>query len=239
MRRLFPASRKLVPAGVMACAAIVTSLAACSGGGGGSGDPLSGMDPNQITMKAFTDLKNATSVHVTGPENNSGTTYDLTATLGSTNCQANFAQPGKGSYSVLKVGGITYFSATKNWWQNHNASGQDLNTLTGKFVKVGPNSTTLNALGALCHPSQLAGPFTGNVTGMINKGWTTVNGQKALHIGDSGDSAGIYVSDSSTPEVLRLDGSSSLDLSFTNYNAPLNLTAPPPSQVLDGKKMGF
>jgi hypothetical protein len=224
-------------AGAVACAAIMAGLSAC--GGGGSGDPLGGMDANQITMKAFSDLNNASSVRVTGPSNGGGTNYNLDVTLGASNCQGSYATPSKGTFHVLTLDGTTYFSANQLYWKSSGATGSNLTQLTSHYIKVGPNSRTLAALNTLCHPSQLAKSFTGNVTGMVKRGWTTINGQKVMHITDSGDASGIYVSDTSTPEVIRLDAGSNLDLLFSDYNAPLNLAAPPASQVMDGKKMGF
>lgn len=234
MRSLLPASRI---ATAVACAAIVAGLSACSSGSGG--DPLSGMSANQITMKAFSDLNSASSVHVTGPSDGGGTDYNLDVTLGATNCQGSYATPSKGTFQVMDLNGTTYFSANQLYWKSTGATGSNLTLLSSHYIKVGPNSTTLAALNTLCHPSQLAKPFTGQVSGMVEHGWTTINGQKVMHITDGGDSSGIYVTDSSTPEVVRLSSGSTLDLVFSDYNAPLSLTAPPASQILDGKKMGF
>ncbi len=231
--------RWVVPAAL--CVAVAAGTAACGGSGGG---PLSGMDANQITMKAFADLKVASSVHVKGPTNENGLQYNLDVTLGATNCQGSFASSAKGTFNVLKVNGSTYFSADPTFWKVAGTGGtlgaaKTADTFTGKYLKVGPDSKTLAALGVLCHPTQLAGPFSGQVSGMVERGYTTINGQKALHITDSADTDGIYVSVSSTPEVLRLDAGSNAELSFTNYNAPLNFTPPPASLTLDGKKYGF
>ncbi len=230
--------RKRAFAGAVVCAAILTSAAAC-GGSGSPGNPLSGMTADQITMNAFKNLKNAESVHVTGPENSNGQSYNLNATLGKDGCKGTFATPSKGSYSVLKVDGSTYFSADDTFWKLAHAAGSSLTLLDGKYLKVGPDSATLNALGALCQPSQLASSFTGQVSGMVERGYTMINGQKAMHITDAGDPDGIYVSDTATPEVLRLDAGSNANLYFTDYNAPLNLTPPPANLTLDGKKYGF
>lgn len=238
MRSLLPVSRKRASvAGALACAAIVAGLSACSSGG--SGDPLGGMNANEITMKAFSDLNSASSVHVSGPSNGGGTNYNLDVTLGATNCQGTYATQAKGTFHVLTLNGTTYFSANQLYWKSSGATGSNLTLLTSHIIKVGPNSQTLAALNTLCHPSQLAKSFTGNVSGMIERGWTTINGQKVMHITDSGDAAGIYVSDTSTPEVIRLNSGSNLNLLFSSYNAPMGLTAPPASQVIDGKKMGF
>jgi hypothetical protein len=213
------------------------AVTAC--GGSGSSNPLSGMSADQITTTAFANLKAAKSVHVTGPSDDSGQVYDLDVTLGTTNCQGTYSSAAKGSFSILKVNGSTYFSANPTFWKLSGAGGASLTTLDGKYLKVGPNSATLKALGVLCTPGQLASPFSGAVSGMVERGYTTVNGQKALHITDSTDPDGIYVSVSSKPEVLRLDAGSNADLYFTSYNAPVNLTAPPANLTLDGKKYGF
>ena len=58
MRGHLTSSRKRAIAGAVICAGIVAGTAAC-GGSGSPGNPLSGMDPNKITMDAFQNLKNA------------------------------------------------------------------------------------------------------------------------------------------------------------------------------------
>lgn len=238
VRTPFTSSRRIrTAAGAALSVAIVAGAAtAC---GGGPGGPLSGMSADQITTQAFANLKAAKSVHVTGPSNDAGQEYNLNITLGTSNCQGTYSTASKGSFSILKVNGTTYFSADPTFWKQSGAAGASLTTLDGKYLRVGPNSTTLNALGVLCHPSQMASAFTGAVSGMVEHGYTTVNGQKALHITDSADPDGIYVSVTSTPEVLRLDAGSNANLYFTDYNAPLSLTAPPADLTLDGKKYGF
>jgi hypothetical protein len=228
-------------AGIALCLAIAAGTAACGGSGSGQ---LGGMDANQITMKAFANLKAASSVHVTGPTNENGLQYNLNVTLGATNCQGTFATSAKGTFTVLKINGATYFSADPTFWKvagtgGNLGSAETAATFTGKYLKVGPDSRTLAALGVLCHPSQLAGPFSGQVSGMVERGYTTINGQKALHITDSADADGIYVSVSSNPELLRLDAGGNANLIFTKYNAPLNLSPPPANLTLDGKKYGF
>jgi hypothetical protein len=224
-------------AGVVVGLAVLAGTTACSGGSGSPGDPLSGTSANQITTEAFANLKSVSSVHVAGQMSNGGQPETINVTLGATDCQGTFTTQAKGAYSILTVNGATYFIAGQTFWKTSGASGSSLTLLTGKYLKVGPNKSTLAALGAMCHPSQLAG-YNGTITGMVNHGITTFNGQKALHITDSGDAAGIYVTDTSTPELLHMTASST-DLTFSNFNAPLNLTAPPANQTLDGKKYGF
>ncbi len=244
-----PASRKRVGrrklawtslravAGAVLGAAIAAGSAAC--GGSGPGNALSGMSANQITMKAFADLEAASSVRVTGPANEGGQRYNLDITLGAVNCRGTYATPAKGTFWVLKVGGSTYFSADPAFWKLSGVTGAALTLLDGKYLKVAPDSQTLAALGTLCHPSQLASAFSGQVSGMTERGYTTINGRKALHITDSGDADGIYVSVSPAPEVLRLDAGSTANLYFTDYNAPLRLTPPAADVTLDGKPYGF
>jgi hypothetical protein len=224
-------------AGVVVGLVVLAGTAACGGGSGSPGDPLSGTSANQITSEAFANLKSASSVHVAGQMGTSGQAETINVTLGTDNCQGTFSTQAKGPYSILTVNGSTYFSAGQTFWKASGATGSGLTLLTSKYVKVGPRKSTLDALGVMCHPSQLVG-YNGAITGMVNHGITTFNGQKALHITDSGDAAGIYVSDTSTPELLHMTAGLT-DLTFSNFNVPLNLTAPPANQTLDGKKYGF
>jgi len=59
-----------------------------------------------------------------------------------------------------------------------------------------------------------------------------------LQIRATGQPGSEYVTNSASPEIVRLDTSSGI-LDFSDYNAPLTLTPPPASETVDGSKYGF
>jgi hypothetical protein len=105
----------------------------------------------------------------------------------------------------------------------------------GKTLWIKPNDAFWK------HAAGDAGAALGDlVDGKYIKPSTKDSGQPALQLEDAADSANAYVTVSAQPEFLRLaSGGSEGQLDFTQYNAPLHLSPPPASQVLDGAKYGF
>lgn len=61
-------------------------------------------------------------------------------------------------------------------------------------------------------------------------------------IKDTADSSVMYISDTTTPEVLRISGESGTDgghLDFSGYGATAAISAPPASQTVNGAQFGF
>ena len=84
--------------------------------------------------------------------------------------------------------------------------------------------------------------FDKEITGFVKDGTATVNGQavEAFKQPTHAGSGTVYISQSSTPEIVRLQGPSNEgQINFTNYNAPATITAPAASDVIDGSKFGL
>jgi hypothetical protein len=113
--------------------------------------------------------------------------------------------------------------------------------VSGKYIKLGSNSD-LASFAQLCNPSTLSTAFAKQDTGFVKAGTATVNGQQALAFKQPKNAANgtVYVSDSATPQILRIAGPAGQgSIDFSDYNAPATITAPPASQVIDGTKFGL
>jgi hypothetical protein len=214
-----------------------TSSASAQGGGA-----LDGLSADQIASKATADLKVVSSVHVKGAVKSSGQNMALDLTLGTQGCTGTMGISGQGSFVLLKIGQTLWIKPDDAFWKH--AAGSDgagvIDLLSGKFIKTSASGSSLASIGDLCNPAKFAKSFGSNMTGMAKGSTTTIAGQPALQIKDTGDSASAYVTVEAKPEFLRLDGGGSNgQLDFTNYNAPLHLTPPSAADTLDGAKYGF
>jgi hypothetical protein len=68
---------------------------------------------------------------------------------------------------------------------------------------------------------------------------TRINGQRALKVSDTKDSAYVYVTDTAQPRLLQLidpsaDGLTSLAYTFGYPGTPVAITPPPASEILTG-----
>ncbi len=259
MRKSLYSGRRGVAA-ALAGAAILGSVAACSSSGtstasgtsstpgstasaGAQGGALDGLSADQIARRATADLKVVSSVHVKGSVQSSGQDIALNLTLGTKGCTGTMGISGEGSFVLLKIGNTLWIKPDDKFWK-HAAAGSGGSAVTdlfsGKYIKPSAKGSSLASIGALCNPAQFAKSFGSNMTGMVKGTSTTIAGQPALQIKDSGDAASAFVTVDAKPQFLRLDGGGSNGrLDFTDYNAPLHLTAPPAAETLDGAKYGF
>lgn len=258
MRKPLYAGRRGVAA-ALAGAAILGSVAACSSSGtstasgtsstpgstapaGAQGGALNGLSADQIASRATADLKVVSSVHVKGSVQSSGQTIALNLTLGTQGCTGTMGISGEGSFVLLKIGKTLWIKPDDKFWKHAAGSAGSAVTdlMSGKYIKTSAKGSSLASIGALCNPAQFAKSFGSNMTGMAKGSTTTIAGQPALQIKDSGDAASAFVTVDAKPQFLRLDGGGSNGrLDFTDYNAPLHLTAPPAAETLDGAKYGF
>jgi hypothetical protein len=258
MRKSRYAGRRGVAA-ALAGAAILGSAAACSSSGtstasgtsstpgstasaSAQGGALDGLSADEIARRATADLKAVSSVHVKGSVQSSGQNIALNLSLGSQGCTGTMGIDGEGSFVLLKIGKSLWIKPDDKFW-NHAAGSAGsalIDLVSGKYIKPSAKGSSLASIGALCDPAQFAKSFGSNMTGMVKGTSTTIAGQPALQIKDSGDAASAYVTVDAKPEFLRLDGGGSNGrLDFSDYNAPLHLTPPPASKTLDGAKYGF
>ena len=256
MRTSLQASWRAVAATLLGTAILGTTAAcgtsASSGSAGSnttatasgqpSGNPLAGLTADQIASRATADLKAVSSVHIAGSAADSGQTFVMNLTIGAKGCQGTLTVKGEGSFALLKIGKALWIKPDNQFWKYAAGSSADAAVMAivgGKYIKPSAKDSSLNALGTLCDPSQFATSFGSQITGTVKGTTTTISGQPALQIKDTGDTDSAYVSISARPEFLRLDGGSGGQLDFTDYNAPLALTPPPASETLDGAKYGF
>jgi hypothetical protein len=78
----------------------------------------------------------------------------------------------------------------------------------------------------------------GGDTGFLEAATVSVEGEPALALTQPSatDEGTVYVSDSATPEILSLQESGGQEafLDFTNFNAPVTITAPPAADIFYG-----
>ncbi len=253
---------RVVPASVLA-AAIALSAAACSSSGssgsngsGGSGTSsatsLSGT-PDQIVQKAVNDLKAATSVQISGNVVSSGSNIKIdltdvadqgckgTITLASTGTGSTSSTTADGTAELIEVNSTVYMKLDESFFKNLSLPSVVFSEVTGKYIEVTSKSDLAN-FAQLCDPSTLASGFDKEVTGFVKDGTATINGQptEAFKQPTHAGSGIVYISQTSTPEIVRLQGPSGEgQINFTNYNAPATITAPPASEIIQGSKFGL
>jgi hypothetical protein len=214
--------------------ALLAAVAGCGGASGSSANPLAGMTAGQIYAQAVDNLKVASSVHVTGSiiSSTGALTMNLTDSPGG--CTGTLSAHGSGSVGLLGIGSKLWIKPDQQYLKSSGVAAALTNELTGKYLTTTDQSANLTLLCGLSHIASQIGTGSTFTKGAA----TTISGQRVLQIKAANQPGSAYVTNSASPEIVRLDtGSGTLD--FSDYNAPLTLTPPPPNETVDGSKYGF
>lgn len=248
-----PSLTRIVPVGALAVAIALTVAACGSGGSGGSGgvSSLAGMTPDQIVQKAVNDLNAATSLQINGKVASSGENIALDVTdVAAQGCQGTIGldttasatgSAMSGTADIVELHNIVYMKLDESFFKNLGLPSSLFSSITGKYIEV-TSKSELASFAQLCDASTLASGFNKEDTGFVKDGTATVDGQavEAFKQPAHAGSGIVYISESSTPEIVRLQGPASEgSIDFTNYNAAVTITAPPASEVIDGSKFGL
>ncbi len=228
-----------------AVSAICVTAAGCGGGTSStsSSSALAGLSAKQVLSKAVSDLKSASSFHMGGTVNQGGSIrVDLTYSRG-TGCEGSLGIGSKGSISLLVIGGTAWLKPDRAYWRSFAGSSASsvIALIGGKYLKAPTSSSNVSGLAQLCNANSLASSFT-SPNDIVKGGTSTINGQQALALKDPAKSSAMYVTDTSSPQILRVTSirsGSSGRIDFTGYGNPVTLTPPPASETIDGAKYGF
>lgn len=239
----------------MAAAAALLLLASCSaasspstvtgaspGTAAARANPLAGMTASEIGVKAVADLKAAKSVHVAGSVIDSGQSIGLNLTLAGSRCSGVMSLAGTGSFRLIEIGKTVWLKPDNKFWKTAGGANPTvMNIVAGKWLKTTIKRAGLSDLATLCSPNKLAGAmFSGGVTGLVKGKTLNLGGQLAVQVKDTADAASAFVSETGTPEFLRIDsGNGQGRLDFTRYDAPVHIKVPSASATLDGAQYGF
>lgn len=223
-----------------AASALSLTVAGC---GGGQGDPLASMSAKQVLTKAVSDLKSASTFRVSGRVNeDGGISLQLTYKHG-TGCEGRLGIGSRGSLYLLVIGDVAWMKPDDTFWKMSAGSSASkvIALVGGRYLKGSANSSQVSELTQVCDVNSLASSLASPKD--IAKGpVTTVNGQQALELKDKKKSATMYVTDTSSPQILQvisMQSGNSGKVYFTGYGKPVTLTPPPASETINGAPFGF
>jgi hypothetical protein len=244
-----------------AAAASCLAAGACSGGAASSAataaqastapsasstpDPLASLTANKVATEAFANLKAAPSVTMDGTLAESGANYVIKLGLRPGHgCTGTIGTGSQGSFKLIVIGKTVYFDPDDKFWTANGGSGAStvVALVAGRYIKTTTANKDMASLSSLCDLSQTLGSLTGTKDQLTKGKPVTLGGVRVLPLTDS-DGSTAQVTDTSKPELIQItapkgssDGSGTLVFSV---GAPVTLTAPPASQVIDGSLVGL
>jgi hypothetical protein len=214
-------------------------------GAGGATELSEGLGATLMT-DALANTRAASSVTMSGTLSSSGQDYTLDLGLkpGEGGCTGTVETGATGGYKLVVVDQTVYFAPDTTFWEAYGGANAAaaINLVNGRYLEGPESDSNFGSIAALCDLSTvLATPKPlGNITmGQV----TTLDGVRVLPLTDS-DGGVMYVSDTGKLEVVEMTQdkakatSASGTLTF-KVGAPVTLTAPPPSEVLEGSTLGL
>jgi len=225
MRRRIYLPLMLAAAPGLVAIGLVTPASAASSNG------VANKSASQIVTAATSAVNGASSFTYGGTTRSSGVSTGLKISLSSSgDGQGTLTSSGQ-PVKLIKIGDTLYVSSTKAFWtKNLGASaGQTLGT---QWVAASSTDSNYAGIANLFQAQEITGQFLSTSGTTYTKGKTsTINGQPVVAVvGKSGGTVNtIYVATTGKAYVIRITapGGNGGTLNFTNYNKPVNPTAPP------------
>jgi hypothetical protein len=217
-------------------AAACLSATAC----GGSSDPLAGMTGKQIAAKAMSDLKSAPSFTLTGTGIPfQGKTATMSVGMAGKDCTMSVDIGSAGTMTMVMIGTSAWMKADADFLKTEDGSdGSAIAFLVaGKYLKIPASSMSgLTQGSGVCDRNGLDSSLSGlSPSSNVTKGTpTTVNGQKVYPLADKADKTTFYVTDTSTPWIIKFVDTKSGEAgqATITYGVPKSITAPSASETV-------
>lgn len=205
---------------LVALAAVSAGIAGCSSkvdgtgsfGAAGGGQPLSSKSAQEILSAAGAVANTATAVHVTGVNYVGDTKYDVDLQVGGDKtCKGTVAINNEDPTTLVILDGHLYYSVDKGKSFKRGSDDADAS-------KQAISTCSQDSLRAMVKPG----------SAVTKKGTSTVEGQKAVTIVNSGTEVTIK-DDSGSPFVLEFSTPKEkhkTDLHFSDWNKPVSVEKP-------------
>lgn len=206
-------------------------------------DPLAGETSVSVLRHASANTEAAFAVHLTGTADDSGhtVTFDLSV-AGSDGCTGNVSETKMGSFHLIFDGSTIWIKPDDEFWRV--AAGvtdpAQLAAVKGKYVTAAASGSGPGQIASLCQLKTYLKGFSAipaaDARAEIKGRVTRINGQRALKVSDTADSAYVYVTDTAQPRMLQLidPGSGGVNFTFGYPGTPVAITPPPASEIVSG-----
>jgi hypothetical protein len=201
-------------------------LAGC----GGSGAPRTGeaaKSAQQIIADAERAAAQAKSMHLAGTlvQGGQSFTIDISSTRGH-RAVGSFSLNGA-TVGFVRIGNAMYVRAGAKFWKRTIGTAA-ARLLQGKWLEAPASGKGFAQFVGITNPTGLLKVLARNSAQASNNGYTTYQGQKVIELDDSVGGK-LYIAAKGPPYPLALmgsDSSTSGDLTFDRWNAPVSITRP-------------
>jgi hypothetical protein len=232
---------KSISSRILSRTAVTAALLLMAGCGSSkpSGNGMSSKTPTEIVAAAKAAAAGAVSAHVAGSIVSGGQPISLDMELLA-------GKGGKGKITVeglsvqlIDVGKAVYINGSKAFY-THLAGAAAAQLLQGKWLKAPTDSGNFASFASLTDLNKLVGSTLAAHGKLTAAGTTTVEGQQAVGVTDSGKEGTLYVAATGTPYPLEIvkRGADGGKVVFNRWNKPVTITPPANSININQLKSG-
>lgn len=230
--------------GAASSASSTTSSGGAAPSASSTADPLAGLTAAQVLAKTVADAKASSSLTLKGTLAQSSQSYTVNLAIKpGQGCTGTIGEGSKGSFKLIVIGKTIYVNPDDAFWKANGGAEANaaIALVNGRYLKVSAGDSSMGSVADLCDVSQLLTPDSS--PSKVTKGAvTTLGGTRVLPLKDS-DGSVAYVTDTSKPQLVELTApkgsSAGTGMVTVTTGAPVTLTPPPASQVIDGSKLGL
>lgn len=230
-----------------ASAVLLAGASGCGGADGPAKDKAyADESPKTIVGDAKEAMDALKTVRIAGDIEDEGETMSLDLQVSTTGDCTGTMSMSTGELSLLSVGGKLWFKGDDKFW--NDAAGGDaaavMKMVGDKWIVGGEDMADLSEI---CNwgtfSEEVFGDFKmNNLESLTMKvaGDEQVDGQAAVKLEDRGgdDPGMIYVLEADPHYILKMTGGGAGQMTFSDFDVPLDVKAPGPKQQIDFDNMG-
>ena len=210
-------------------------LLGCGGDAVGPASPIADdTTAEEILAKSRTAAKAASSFRLAGEIRQNGDTIELDLRFQKDKGVQGTVGIQDMTFEVVVIDRTAYLKADRETWAQAGA-GQGAQLLVGKYIQISNDTAGFSDIMRVADPARLLDESL-TAAGTVTKGEVKqVNGVQAVALTEDGsaDQGILYVSLQGEPYPVRVEGPSDEGaVDFTDWNVPVELTAPPADQII-------
>lgn len=210
-----------------ALSAAVLAVGAIAGCGGSSTNGVESKSPTEIVSAAQKAANSAKSVRVDGSVSTAGTQLTLDLQIAEGKGAKGSISEGPLSFELIRLGDSVYIKGSAAFYE-HFAGSEAAKLLEGKWLQAPATSGEFATLGNLTDMSQLLSTVLGQHGSLAKGGTSTIDGKKVVAVKDTSKGGVLYVATTGKPYPIQISksGSTGGKVTFSEWNAPVTITAP-------------
>jgi hypothetical protein len=198
---------------------------------------------SSIIAAAVANTEAASTVRMAGAGSDAGkgVTFDLTLVRGQ-GCEGTLSMSKADTFQLVYLGQTVWMKPSDAFYASlGNNNKAALALLRGKYIKVKATNSLIGNISTLCTMSGLLGGVSRSSGAGYVASASTFNGQPAIKITQPAHPGYAIVSGTDKPVLWQVSvpGSAGGTITFSDYNAPARITAPPAGQTIDGSQLGL